>query len=67
MNFFAIFLVCLIGIVIIVLLSGWNGWLLLVGAALVLAVILNEYVKLEERVEELEKRLAKEEEACLMK
>lgn len=62
MNFLAIFLICLVGIFIIVMLGGWNGWLLLAGAALVLAVILNEYVKLEARVEELEKRLAKEEE-----
>lgn len=62
MNFFAMFLVCLVGIIIVVVLSGWNIWLLLIGAALVLATIINEYVKLEERVEELEKRLPKDEE-----
>ena len=62
MNFFAMFLVCLVGIIIVVVFSGMNVWLLLIGAALVLATIINEYVKLEARVEELEKRLSKEEE-----
>lgn len=63
MSFLSIFLVCLVGLFFVVILSSLNAWLLLVGAALVLAVLLNEYIKLEERVEELEKRLPKEEEA----
>lgn len=61
MSFLSVFLLCLVGIFLFVVISGFNVWLLIIGTSLVLAAFLNGYIKLEERVDELEKRLPKEE------
>lgn len=61
MSFLSIFLLCLVGVFLLVVISGFNGWLMVIGISLVLAAFLNGYIKLEERVDELEKRLPKEE------
>lgn len=57
MTFFGTFLMCLIGIIILIFFCSMNVWVLLVVAALLLAGMLTAYVNLAERVEQLEKQL----------
>lgn len=59
MRFLGIFLMCLIGIYLFVFFSTLNIWLLIIVSALVLAGLLSAHVHLEDRLEELEKRVSK--------
>lgn len=61
MTFFGTFLMCLIGIIILIFFCSMNVWVLLVVAALLLAGMLTAYVNLAERVEQLERMVREQE------